>query len=98
MLIYKNLYTAQKKSLFRIQEKYNEKLNENRSSKKYRGIIAVKMYNSMLLFRIQPEVETVFRKNPNGFRKNISTIGQILTFRWIIESVRQRIYRVLYFL
>ena len=58
----------------------------------YRGItltpIAAKTYNSMLLNRIQPEVEKVLRRNQNGFRKNRSTVGQILTVRRIIEGVK----------
>ena len=58
----------------------------------YRGItltpIAAKIYNSMLLNRIQPEVERVLRRNQNGFRKNRSTVGQILTVRRIIEGVK----------
>ena len=57
----------------------------------YRGItltpIAAKIYNSMLLNRIQPEVEKVLRRNQNGFRKSRSTVGQILTVRRIIEGV-----------
>ena len=60
----------------------------------YRGItltaIAAKIYNSMLLNRIQPEIEKVLRKNQNGFRKKRSTVSQILTVRRIIEGVRAR--------
>ena len=60
----------------------------------YRGItltsIAAKIYNSMLLNRIQPEVDKVLRKNQNGFRKNRSTVGQILTVRRLIEGVRAK--------
>ena len=58
----------------------------------YRGItltpIAAKIYNSMLLNRIQPEVKKVLQRNQNGFRKNRSTVGQILTVRRIIEGVK----------
>ena len=50
--------------------------------------IAAKIYNSMLLNRIQSEVEKVLRRNQNGFRKNRSTVGQILTVRRIIEGVK----------
>ena len=50
--------------------------------------IAAKIYNSMLLNRIQPEVEKVLRRNQNGFRKNRSTVGRILTVRRIIEGVK----------
>ena len=42
----------------------------------------------MLLNCIQPEVEKVLRRNQNGFRKNRSTVGQILTVRRIIEGVK----------
>ena len=53
----------------------------------YRGItltaIAAKIYNTMLRNRIQPEIEKVLRRNQNGFRKNRSTLGQILTMRRI---------------
>ena len=60
----------------------------------YRGItlthIAAKVYNSMLLNRIQPTMEKILRKNQNGFRKGRSTVGQILTVRRIIEGVRAK--------
>ena len=60
----------------------------------YRGITltstAAKIYNAMLLNRLQPEVDKVLRKNQNGFRKNRSTVSQILTVRRIIEGVRSR--------
>ena len=63
-------------------------------AKNYRGItltsIAAKIYNSLLLNRIQPEIEKVLRKNQNGFRKNRSTVGQILTVRRLIEGVRAK--------
>ena len=38
--------------------------------------------------RIQPKEEKVLRRNQHGFRKNRSTVGQILTVRRIIEGVR----------
>ena len=44
----------------------------------------------MLLNRIQPEVEKILRRNQNGFRKNRSTVGQILTVRRIIEGVKAK--------
>ena len=52
--------------------------------------IAAKIYNSMMLNRIQPEIEKVIRPNQNGFRKNRSTVGQILTVQRIIERVRAK--------
>ena len=63
-------------------------------AKNYRGItltaIAAKIYNTLLLNRIQPELEKILRKNQNGFRKNRSTVGQILTVRRIIEGIRAK--------
>ena len=60
----------------------------------YRGItltaIAAKIYNLLLLNRIQPELEKILRRNQNGFRKNRSTVGQILTVRRIIEGVKSK--------
>ena len=60
----------------------------------YRGItltsIASKIYNSLLLNRIQPHIESVLRRNQNGFRKERSTVGQILTVRRIIEGVKAK--------
>ena len=44
----------------------------------------------MLLNRIQPKIEKVLRKNQNGFRKNRSTCGQILTVRRVLEGVRAK--------
>ena len=52
--------------------------------------IAAKIYNALLLNRIQPEMEKILRRNQNGFRKGRSTIGQILTVRRIIEGVKAR--------
>ena len=64
------------------------------SRKNYRGItltsIAAKIYNSLLFNRIQPEVEKILRRNQNGFRKNRSTVSQILTVRRIIEGVKAK--------
>ena len=38
----------------------------------------------MILIRIRPEIYPILRKNQNGFRKNRSTSGQILTIRRIL--------------
>ena len=58
----------------------------------YRGItlnsIAAKIYNALLLNRIQREMEKILRRNQNGFRKGHLTVGQILTVRRIIEGVK----------
>ena len=63
-------------------------------TKNYRGItltrIAATIYNLMLLNRIRPEIDPILRKNQNGFRKNLSTTGQILTIRRILEGVKDK--------
>ena len=58
-------------------------------TKNYRGItltsIAAKIFNLMILNRIRPEIDLKkSRKNQNGFRKNRSTTGQMLTIRRIL--------------
>ena len=44
-------------------------------------------YATLLLNRIRPEMEKVFRKNWNGFRRNHSSTSRFLTIRWIIQGV-----------
>ena len=44
----------------------------------------------MLLNRIRPEIDKVIRKNQNGFRKNRSTLGHILTIRRILEGIKSQ--------
>ena len=65
-----------------------------RFAKNYEGItlspIAAKIYISVLLNRIQPEVEKVLRRNQNEFRKNRSTLAQIVIVRRIFEGVRAK--------
>jgi len=60
----------------------------------YRSItltaIAAKIYNKLILNRIQPEMEKILRKNQNGFRKSRSTTGQILTERRLIEGINAK--------
>ena len=60
----------------------------------YRGItltcIAAKIYNTMIRERIQPAIDEIIRPNQNGFRKNRSTVGQILTVRRIIEGIKEK--------
>ena len=46
----------------------------------------------MILNRIRPEIDPILRKNQNGFRKNRSTPGQILTIRRILEVLNQKTY------
>ena len=63
-------------------------------AKNYRGItltsIAAKIYNALLLNRIEPKIDNILRKNQNGFRRNRSTTSQILTIRRILEGVRTK--------
>ena len=70
------------------------KKGDLRLAKNYRGItltsIAAKIYNALLLNRIEPKIDNILRKNQNGFRRNRSTTSQILTIRRIIEGVRAK--------
>ena len=63
-------------------------------AKNYRGItltsIAAKIYNAFLRNRIEPKIDNILRKKPNGFRRNRSTAAQILTIRRILEGVRAK--------
>ena len=63
-------------------------------AKNYRGItltsIAAKIYNALLRNRIEPKIDNILRKNPNGFRRNRSTTSKILTIRRILEGVRAK--------
>ena len=63
-------------------------------AKNYRGItltsIAAKIYNALLRNRIEPKIDNILRKNPNGFRWNRSMTSQILTIRRILEGVRAK--------
>ena len=47
-----------------------------------------KIYNTLLLNRIEFEIEKILRKNQNGFRRNQSTISQILIICRILEGFR----------
>ena len=57
-------------------------------AKNYRGITLTsteaKIYNALLRNRIEPQIENIFRKNQNGFRRNRFTTSQILTIRRIL--------------
>ena len=52
--------------------------------------IEAKIYNALLRNDIEPKIEKIFRKNQNGFRRNLSTTSQILTIRQILEGVRAK--------
>ena len=60
----------------------------------YRGIsltsIASKIYNKLILNRLQPYVDPLLRPNQNGFRKGRGTISQILTIRRLIEGIKSK--------
>ena len=60
----------------------------------YRGIsltpIAAKIYDKMILKRLQPFIDPILRPNQNGFRKGRGTIGQILTLRRLIEGIKAK--------
>ena len=60
----------------------------------YRGIslncIAAKLYNKMLLNRIQPFVDPPLSWTQNGFRKSRSTLYNIITLRRIIEGLKSK--------
>ena len=59
--------------------------------KNYRGItltsIAAKIYNALLCNHIGPKIENMLWKNQNGYRRNRSTMSQILTIRRIPEGL-----------
>ena len=63
-------------------------------AKNYRGrtltSIAAKIYNALLWYCIEPKIDNILRKNQNGFRRNRSTISQILTIRRILEGIRAK--------
>ena len=48
------------------------------------------MYNALLRNCIEPKIENILRKNQNGFRRNRSTMSQILTIRRILEGVHAK--------
>ena len=52
--------------------------------------ISAKIYKLMLLNRIRPEIDPILRRNHNGFRKNRSMTGQILTIRRILEGLNDK--------
>ena len=61
------------------------KKGDLRIAKNYRDIsltsITAKIYNALLLNRIEPEIEKIHWKNQNDFRWNRSTTSQVLTIR-----------------
>ncbi len=61
-------------------------------TKNYKGItltvLAVKVFNPLLLIRIQPEIDKILQKMRTALKKNRFRFLQILTIRQIIEGVR----------
>ena len=51
---------------------------------------AAKIYNKLLLHRIRPVLENIFRDNQNGSKEKKSTTAQIFTLRGIIVGVKQK--------
>ena len=60
----------------------------------HRGIslntIAAKLYNKMLLNRIQPHIDPILSWTQGGFRKCRSTLSNILALRRIIEGLKDK--------
>uniref|UniRef100_A0A1I8IJ82 CUB domain-containing protein n=1 Tax=Macrostomum lignano TaxID=282301 RepID=A0A1I8IJ82_9PLAT len=60
----------------------------------HRGIClqscAARLFNGMLLSRLQPVLDPYLRPEQNGFRPHRGTVPQILAFRRIIEEARAR--------
>ena len=56
-----------------------------------------KIYNALLPNSIEPEIETILRTNQNGFRRNPSTISQILTIRRILGGSAKNLKATLLF-
>ena len=60
----------------------------------YRGIsmcpMVTKVINKMILMRIRPTIETILRKNQNGFRPGRGTVPHILALRRILEGIRDK--------
>ena len=52
--------------------------------------LVAKTLNRMVLNRLKPEIESILRRNQNGFRPGRSTVQQILVLRRLIEGMRSR--------
>ena len=67
-------------------------------AKNYRGItltsIAAKIYIALQRNRREHKIDSILRKNRNGFRRNRSTTSQILTISRILEGVWAKILPV----
>jgi hypothetical protein len=60
----------------------------------HRGIClmscAAKLFNRLLLTRLQPVLDPFLRYEQNGFRPHRGTVAQILALRRVIEEARTR--------
>ena len=60
----------------------------------YRGIsmcpVITKVVNKLVLLRMRPSLETILRRNQNGFRPERGTVAHILALRRILEGVRDK--------
>ena len=71
-----------------IPKKCNATLNQHRGISL--NTIASKLYNKMLLNRIQPHVDPLLSWTQAGFRKSRSTLSNILALRRIIEGLKDK--------
>ena len=63
-------------------------------AKNYRSItltpIATKIYNALLRNHIEPKIDSILRKNQNGFQRNRFTTSQLLTIHRILEGAQTK--------
>ena len=71
-----------------IPKKANAILSQHRGISL--NVIAAKLYNKMLLNRIQPHVDPILSWTQAGFRKTRSTLSNILALRRIIEGLKDK--------
>ena len=71
-----------------IPKKANASLNQHRGISL--NTIAAKLYNKMLLNRIQPHIDPILSWTQCGFRKSRSTLSNILALRRIIEGLKDK--------
>ena len=54
-------------------------------------LIVAKIYNTLLLNCIEPEIEKILRKNQNGFQRDWPMTSQILNICWKLEGIISRL-------
>ena len=52
--------------------------------------VITKVVNKLVLLRMRPSLETILRRNQNGFRPERGTVAHILALRRILEGVRDK--------